>query len=250
MMINLNIPDLPEIEEEDFGYDETPTARQDLIENNILWGKEGSKTQTKVNPSSIGDTFFKSRDADSEFPGSQLKHSKRVLHLTRELEKNFTVERRNLKDRIRILDARYSTPETRDPTPGIETLYKAGTRGRGYPTANTFRSRSKIAIGTPLVDGTRINRVTPEPNHKAKVSKFKNAFISGTTLGTKQDSIAEEDPLDNSIVVTNNQAIRKSSRNVIFNNDHSINIQTVQSPRDTRALGVPKKYTPKDKKKE
>jgi hypothetical protein len=249
MIINLDIPDLPSIKEEDFGYDATPKSRRDTYENMILTEKGESKSPTKVEFKSMGGSFLKERDADTELPGSQFKNSARVLHRTRELEKNFTLERTKTKDRPPVLNHTYSTTWTREPTP-IVTLPKLSTSGPGDPRAKTDISLSNITIGTPLVDGTRINRVAPEPSHKDKASKFKSAFISGKALGTKQDSMAEADPLDDSIVVTNSQAIRNNSGNVIFNNDYSMNIQIVPSTRETKALGVPKKYNPKDKKKE
>ena len=249
MIINLDIPDLPSIKEEDFGYDPTPKSRRDPCENKILTETGDSKSPTKVDFKSMGGSFLKEPDADTELSGSQFKNSARVLHRTRELEKNFTLERTKTKNRPRVLNHTYSTPWTREPTP-ILTLSKLSTPGPGDPRANTDISLSNISKGAPLVDGTRINRVAPGQNHKDKASKFKNAFRSGNTLAIKQDSMAEADPVDDSIMVTNNQAIGNNSGNVIFNNDYSVNIQIVPSTRETKALGVPKKYDPKDKKKE
>ena len=249
MIINLDIPDLPSIKEEDFGYDATPKSRRETGENMILTEKGESKSPTKVEFKSMGGSFLKERDADTELPGSQFKNSAMVLHRTRELEKNFTLKRTNIKDRRPVLNLRYSNTLTRESKP-IVTLPKLSTPGPGDPRAKTDISLSKISIGTPLVDQARINKVPPEPNHKDKASKFKSAFISGKTLGTKQDSMAEADPLDDSIVVTNSQAIRNNPGNVIFNNDYSVNIQVAPNTRETKALGVPKKNKPKDKKKE
>jgi hypothetical protein len=241
---------VPDIESEDFGYDPSPKVRRDLHENNISWDKGGSKAPTIAESSLIGDGFSKKRDTVSVLPASKFKISSRVVHLTKELEKNFTVGRKNMRGRPQVLRPIYSTFETRESMQNAETLHKSSKLVPDDVKASTVRSKFNQAIPTPLVDGTKINKIDPVPYQKVKVGKAKNAFIFAKTVVTKVNSMVEATPLDESVVVTKNQAIRNNPSKFAYNNDHTINIQFVPRLRSNRALGILRKKNPEDKNRE
>ena len=180
----------------------------------------------------------------------RFKISNRVLHLSKELEKNFILKRKPVTDRPQGLHPTSSPHDTRGPMPTAETLYTPFKLGPGDLKANTDGSQFRIAIPTPLLNGTKTNRVAPEPNGKAKVGKAKNAFICGPIPGTERDAMVEANPLDDSIVGANNRAIKQNTGGVTYNNNLTMNIQLKPRFRSTRALGVSKRNIPKDENKE
>lgn len=129
-------------------------------------------------------------------------------------------------------------------------LHKSSKMKPGDLRPKTIRRRSRTVVPTLLVNGTVTNRVALEPNHMHKVSKFTNAFISGRTLESDREPMAEADPLGDSIVVGNNQAIRKNSDGVTYNNNQTMNIQVRPRLTSIKTQGIFKKNTPKDEDKE